>query len=113
MDYVPATSWGGRIRIRPDPSKINRLYAVPEPRRILDRAIDDPDLADQDHNRQSVVSLRRSSWHGNNTVNRYVETMLTVIETCRQQRRNAFAFITAAVESHLAHQSVPSLLPRV
>jgi transposase len=44
---------------------------------------------------------------------RFVETMLTVIETCRQQRRNAFAFLTAAVQSHLAHQSAPSLLPRV
>ena len=44
---------------------------------------------------------------------RFVETMLTVIETCRQQRRNAFAFVTAAVESHLAHQPAPSLLSRV
>jgi len=44
---------------------------------------------------------------------RFVETMLTVIETCRQQRRNAFAFITAAVESHLAHRPAPSLLPGV
>jgi transposase len=44
---------------------------------------------------------------------RFVETMLTVIESCRQQRRNAFVFITAAVEAHLAHQSAPSLLPRV
>jgi len=44
---------------------------------------------------------------------RFVETMLTVIETCRQQRRNAFAFVTAAVESHLAHQPAPSLLPNV
>jgi len=44
---------------------------------------------------------------------RFVETMLTVTETCRQQRRNAFAFLTAAVESRLAHQSAPSLLPRV
>ena len=44
---------------------------------------------------------------------RFVETMLTVIETCRQQRRNAFTFLTAAVESHLAHRSSPSLLPRV
>ena len=42
---------------------------------------------------------------------RFVETMLTVIETCRQQRRNAFAFVTAAVEAHLAHHSAPSLLP--
>jgi transposase len=41
---------------------------------------------------------------------RFVETMLTVIETCRQQRRNVFAFVTAAVKSHLAHQPVPSLL---
>ena len=44
---------------------------------------------------------------------RFVETMLTVIETCRQQRRNVFAFVTAAVEAHLAHQSAPSLLSRV
>jgi transposase len=44
---------------------------------------------------------------------RFVETMLTVIETCRQQGRNTFAFVTAAVEAHLAHRSAPSLLPRV
>jgi transposase len=42
---------------------------------------------------------------------RFVETMLSVIETCRQQRRNAFAFVTAAVEAHLALQPAPSLLP--
>jgi transposase len=44
---------------------------------------------------------------------RFVETMLTVIETCRQQRRNVFSFVTAAVESHLAHQPAPSLLSGV
>ena len=43
---------------------------------------------------------------------RFVETMLTVIETCRQQRRNAFAFLTCAIEAHLNHQPAPSLLPR-
>lgn len=42
---------------------------------------------------------------------RFVETMLTVIETCRQQRRNAFAFLTAAVEAQLAGRPAPSLLP--
>jgi transposase len=41
---------------------------------------------------------------------RFLETMLTVIQSCRQQHRNASAFITAAVEAHLAHQSAPSLL---
>jgi hypothetical protein len=44
---------------------------------------------------------------------RFVETMLTVIETCRQQRRNAFSFLTAAVQAHLAHQPAPSLLSGV
>jgi transposase len=42
---------------------------------------------------------------------RFVETLLTVIETCRQQGRNAFSFLTRAVEAHLARQSAPSLLP--
>jgi transposase len=44
---------------------------------------------------------------------RFVETMLTVIETCRQQRRNAFAVVTAAIEAHLAHKPAPSLLSGV
>ncbi len=41
---------------------------------------------------------------------RFVETMLTVVETCRQQSRKAFAFITSAVEASFARQSAPSLL---
>jgi len=44
---------------------------------------------------------------------RFVETMLTVIETCRQQKRNVFSFLTAAVKAHLAHQPAPSLLSGV
>ena len=44
---------------------------------------------------------------------RFVETMLTVIETCRQQGRNVFSFLTAAVEAHLAHQPAPLLLSSV
>jgi len=44
---------------------------------------------------------------------RFVETMLTVIETCRQQRRNAFDYLTAAIQSHLARQPAPSLLSGV
>jgi transposase len=40
---------------------------------------------------------------------RFVETMLTVIETCRQQSKSAFAVITAAVEAHFAHQPATSL----
>jgi transposase len=42
---------------------------------------------------------------------RFVETMLTVIETCRQQGRHLLSFLTAAVQSHLARHPAPSLLP--
>ena len=43
---------------------------------------------------------------------RFVETMLTVIETCRQQRRNTLEFLTAAVQARLAGKPAPSLLSR-
>jgi transposase len=41
---------------------------------------------------------------------RFVERLLTVIETCRRQSRNAFAWLTAAVEAQLHKQPIPSLL---
>jgi len=44
---------------------------------------------------------------------RFVETMLTVIETCRQQHRNTFEYLTTAVQAHLLGQPAPSLLPGV
>jgi transposase len=44
---------------------------------------------------------------------RFAETMLTVIETCRQQHRNAFEYLTTAIRSHLAQQPAPSLRPGV
>jgi transposase len=43
---------------------------------------------------------------------RFTEAMLTVIETCRQQKRHVFHYLTAAVQAHLANQPAPSLLPR-
>jgi hypothetical protein len=33
-----------------------------------------------------------------------------VVETCRLQSRNGFAFITHAVETHFNHRSPPLLL---
>jgi len=52
------------------------------------------------------LSFGTQSAHGS----RFVETMLTVVETCRQQSRNAFAFITAAVDAHFSHQPAPALI---
>lgn len=44
---------------------------------------------------------------------RFVETILTVVETCRKQSRNSFDYLTAAMTAHFAHRPGPSLLRRV
>ena len=41
----------------------------------------------------------------------FVAKILTVVETCRQQSRGAFGYLTAAIEPHFARTSAPSLLP--
>jgi transposase len=41
---------------------------------------------------------------------RFVETILTVIETCHKQSRNSFDYLTAAIQAHFAAQPAPSLL---
>jgi len=41
---------------------------------------------------------------------RFVETLLTTIETCRQQDRNVFEFVTNTVTAHLNKRTCPSLL---
>ncbi|MEA1970766.1 MAG: IS66 family transposase, partial [Thermodesulfobacteriota bacterium] len=43
--------------------------------------------------------------------NRFVERMLTVTATCRQQDRNVLDYVTAAVEAKLNGTPAPSLLP--
>jgi transposase len=63
--------------------------------------------------RHAVIWRKLSFGTQSASGSRFVETMLTVIETCRQQGRNVFAFLTNAVEAHLAHQVAPSLLSRV
>lgn len=44
---------------------------------------------------------------------RFVETLLSVVETCRQQARSAFDFVTTALERHFQHHPPPSLMPGV
>jgi transposase len=41
---------------------------------------------------------------------RFVETILTVVETCHQQSRNSFEYLTAALQAHFAGQPPPSLI---
>jgi transposase len=63
--------------------------------------------------RHAVIWRKLSFGTQSGDGSRFVETMLTVIETCRQQRRNTFEYLTAAIHSHLARKPAPSLLPRV
>lgn len=44
---------------------------------------------------------------------RFVETILTVVETCHKQSRPTFEYLTAAVTAHFANQPPPSLLAGV
>ena len=52
------------------------------------------------------LSFGTQSAHGS----RFLDTMLTVIETCRQQGRNTFTFVADAVQAHFAGRPPASLL---
>lgn len=41
---------------------------------------------------------------------RFVETLLSVVETCRQQRRDTLQFLVEAVEAHFHHRTPPRLI---
>lgn len=41
---------------------------------------------------------------------RFVATILTVVETCRQQSRGVFDYLTTAMQAYFAHESAPSLV---
>lgn len=43
---------------------------------------------------------------------RFVETILTVVETCRQQGRPVFDYLASAIQARRASKKTPSLLPR-
>ena len=42
---------------------------------------------------------------------RFVERMLTVVATCRQQKRNVLDYLSSCFNAHLRGRKVPSLLP--
>jgi len=62
--------------------------------------------------RQAVIWRKLSFGTQSASGSRFVERMLTVIETCRRQRRDVFTWMTSAVQAHLAGQPTPSLLPK-
>jgi transposase len=60
--------------------------------------------------RHAVIWRKLSFGTQSASGSRFVETMLTVIETCRQQGRNTFAFVADAVHAHFAGRQPASLL---
>lgn len=60
--------------------------------------------------RQAVIWRKLSFGTQSEAGSKFVETMLTVLETCRQQSRSAYAFVTAALQAHYANNPAPKLL---
>ena len=44
---------------------------------------------------------------------RFVETLLTILETCRQRRKNIFTFLVVSIQAHLERKTPPSILANV
>jgi transposase len=63
--------------------------------------------------RQAVIWRKLSFGTQSPEGSRFVERMLTVVETCRRQKRNALAWMVEAVEARFAGKTAPSLLSGV
>jgi transposase len=60
--------------------------------------------------RHAVIWRKLSFGTQSRAGSQFVERLLTVIETSRRQSRNTFAWLTTAIEAHLAGQSAPLLV---
>ncbi|MFK7778975.1 MAG: IS66 family transposase, partial [Gimesia sp.] len=82
--------------------------------RFLDHAgVEPTNNASERALRHPVIWRKLSFGTQSESGSRFVETMLTIIETCRQQNRNIFEYVTESMTNTFANQPPPSLLPRV
>jgi len=63
--------------------------------------------------RHAVVWRKLSFGTQSENGSQFVETLLSVIETCRQQNKNVLRYVTDAVQVHFANKPAPSLFIRV
>jgi transposase len=61
--------------------------------------------------RHAVIWRRISGGTASESGSRFVERMLTVVATCRQQGRNVLDYLTSCFEADRRGHSIPSLLP--
>ena len=59
--------------------------------------------------RHAVIWRKLSFGTQSSSGSRFTERMLTVIETCRQQTRSTFEFLTETIEAHFHRKNGPSL----
>lgn len=62
--------------------------------------------------RHAVIWRKLSFGTQSEKGSRFVETMLTAIETCRQQNRSVLDYVTSSVQAHFNGRTAPSLLNR-
>jgi transposase len=63
--------------------------------------------------RHAVIWRKLSFGTQSRSGSQFVERMLTVIETCRRQNRDVYAWVVEAVKAQLNQRPAPSLLPTV
>jgi transposase len=63
--------------------------------------------------RHAVIWRKLSFGTKSASGSQFVATILTTVETCRQQSRNVFEHLTRTMQAHFAHESAPSLRPGV
>jgi transposase len=61
--------------------------------------------------RHAVIWRRISGGTDNAEGSRFVERMLTVVATCRQQGRDVLGYLTSCFEAARVGQAIPSLVP--
>lgn len=73
----------------------------------------EPTNNDGERSLRHAVLWRKGSYGTQSEAgSRFVERILTVVMTLRQQRRNVLEYLTATCQSALRHESPPSLLPQ-
>ena len=62
----------------------------------------------------SAVILRKLSFGTQSSRgSRYIERILSVSETCRLQKRNAYEYLISVMKAKFARETAPSLLPLI
>jgi transposase len=61
--------------------------------------------------RHGVIYRKTSGGTDSESGSRFVERMLTVVATCRQQGINVLDYLTRCYQAHLDDEAAPSLLP--